>query len=151
MVFSIAYHFLRDRTAAEDLGQDVFLHLYQNLEQLESPAHVKFWLRRVTAHRCIDESRRRKLRAGPALEQIPERAAPPEAGDFLLSGALRKMVASLPEKARLVVILRYQEDLEPTEIAEILDLPLSTVKSQLHRALAVLRGKLARSNRKVAI
>lgn len=151
MVFSLAYHFLRDRARAEDLAQDVFLHLHQKLQELESPAHVKFWLRRVTAHRCIDESRRAKFRNGPGLESVPEPSVPATGGDFLRADALRKLVASLPEKARFVVILRYQEDLEPGEIAEILNLPLGTVKSQLHRALAVLRRKIEQREHRVAL
>lgn len=150
MVFSLAYHFLRDRARAEDLAQDVFLLLHQKLHELESPGHVKFWLRRVTAHRCIDESRRRKLRNGPDLESLPEQGAMAPDDDFLRAGALRKLVASLPEEARLVVILRYQEDLEPMEIAEILNIPLGTVKSRLHRALAVLRWRLEHTKHKVA-
>jgi RNA polymerase sigma-70 factor, ECF subfamily len=48
----------------------------------------------------------------------------------------------LPENARTVVILRYQEDLDPSEISKLLDMPISTVKSHLHRSLAVLRGRL---------
>src|SRR4051812_42628268 len=54
MVFSIAYHFLRDWTAAEEVAQDVFLQLYRKYEELESDSHVIFWLRRVTSHRCVD-------------------------------------------------------------------------------------------------
>jgi RNA polymerase sigma-70 factor (ECF subfamily) len=53
-------------------------------------------------------------------------------------------VAALPERPRLIVILRYQEDLEPAEIAEVLELPLNTVKSHLRRSLAILREKLNR-------
>jgi RNA polymerase sigma-70 factor (ECF subfamily) len=150
MVFSLAYHFLRDRALAEELAQDVFLQLHQHLSELESPAHVRFWLRRVTSHRCIDESRRRKLRPRVGLEQVPEPAAFQDEGDFLLSATLRKLVATLPERARLVVILRFQEELEPAQIAEVLGIPLGTVKSQLHRSLALLRGTLTRSKQKAA-
>jgi RNA polymerase sigma-70 factor (ECF subfamily) len=53
------------------------------------------------------------------------------------------MVASLPEKARMVVLLRYQEDLDPEDIARLLEMPVNTVKSQLQRALAMLRQKAA--------
>ena len=60
MVFSIALHFLRDRQAAEEIAQDVFLHLHQHLDSLKSPEHVTFWLRKVATHRCIDFARRRK-------------------------------------------------------------------------------------------
>ncbi len=150
MVFSLAFHFLRDRARAEDLAQDVFLHLHQKLAELQSPAHVKFWLRRVTAHRCIDESRR-GWRNGPALENVPELSSPAADDDFLRDAALRKLVASLPEKGRLVVILRYQEDLEPAEIAEILNMPVGTVKSQLHRALALLRHKWEKTEQKAVL
>jgi len=52
-------------------------------------------------------------------------------------------VSSLPEKARIVVVLRYQEDLTPTEIAEILDMPVNSVKSHLRRSLALLREKMS--------
>ena len=71
MVFSIALHFLRDRQAAEELAQDVFLHLHQHLESLKSPEHITFWLRKVTSHRCIDYSRRRKW-SQVSLDEVPE-------------------------------------------------------------------------------
>ncbi len=57
MVFSIARHYLGDPSAAEELAQDVFLQLHASLPSLESEEHVKFWLRKVTAHRCIDYRR----------------------------------------------------------------------------------------------
>ncbi len=151
MVFSLAYHFLRNRAWAEDLSQDVFLTLHQNIHRLESPAHVMFWLRRVTSNRCVDESRRRKLRPRLSLEEVPEPVANSPARDPMLAATLQKLVATLPEKARLVVLLRYQEDLEPVEIAEVLEMPVSTVKSHLHRSLGVLRGKLERSRKEVSI
>ena len=144
MVFSIAYHFLHDRWLAEELAQEVFLQLHKNLAGVESPAHLKFWLRKVASHRSIDQARRRKLQPKVALEEIPEPAIAPQAGDPMLAGKLRRLVAALPEKSRLVVILRYQEDLEPAEIAEVLEMKVRTVKSHLQRSLALLREKLAR-------
>jgi RNA polymerase sigma-70 factor (ECF subfamily) len=62
----------------------------------------------------------------------------------MLRACLRELVAALPERARMVVTLRFQEDLAPTEIGELLDMPVSTVKSHLHRSLALMRGRLAR-------
>jgi RNA polymerase sigma-70 factor, ECF subfamily len=143
MVFSIALHFLRDRQAAEELAQDVFLHLYQHLDSLKSPEHVTFWLRKVTSHRCIDYVRRRKW-SQVSLDELPELPAASTAGDPLLQRKLRQLVASLPETARAVVILRYQEDLTPTEIADVLTMPVATVKSHLQRSLAMLREKVVR-------
>jgi RNA polymerase sigma-70 factor (ECF subfamily) len=151
MVFSIAYHFLRDRAVAEELAQEVFLHLLKNLRAIQSPAHLTHWLRKVTSHRCVDQARRWKLRPRLSLTEYLERSPEP-AGDFrmadpLLSGALRRLIARLPERSRMIVILRFQEDLQPAEIAETLDIPLGTVKSNLHRSLAVLRGKLERERK----
>jgi RNA polymerase sigma-70 factor, ECF subfamily len=71
-----------------------------------------------------------------------DRASDPIAGRLL-----RKQVAALSETHRAVVILRYQEDLEPGEIADALCIPLNTVKSRLHRALQILRSKLERMQR----
>ena len=144
MVFSIALHFLADRSAAEELAQDVFLQLHTNLASMQSEAHLTFWLRKVTAHRCIDHKRRRRL-SQMSLDDAPEPSAPAQSSDPFLARRLRQYVASLPEKPRMVVILRYQEDRGPEDIAEILSMPLATVKSHLQRSLAMLREKVTRA------
>ena len=145
MVFSLAYHFLRDRTAAEEVAQDVFLELHRHWNELGSDEHVKFWLRRVASNRCIDQARRRKYHPIVALDDVPEPAAPGEPSDFLLNQKLRELMAALPEKPRMVMVLRYQEELMPEEIATVLGMPVRTVKSHLQRSLAMLREKASRS------
>jgi RNA polymerase sigma-70 factor (ECF subfamily) len=102
------------------------------------------WLRKVTAQRAIDEGRRRLRRPAVALELVAEPAAADAARDPILAETLRRLVASLPEAPRMVMVLRYQEDLDPSEIAETLSMPLATVKSHLQRSLALLREKLER-------
>ncbi len=149
MVFSMAYSFLRDRAAAEEVAQDVFLALHRALETLESPAHVVNWLRRVTAHRSID--RQRRARPLWALEDVQEPAAPTSTGDVLLAEALRRLIGTLPEQARMVMILRYQEDMDAGEIGEVLEMPVGTVKSHLQRSLKLLREKLARKYGEISI
>ena len=148
LVFSIAYHCLGDRAVAEEVAQDVFLELYRNLAAMESASHVVNWLRRVATHRSIDEARRRKLRPQTPLDKVREPASPSDIRDPLRSDLLRQLVATLPEKARMVVILRFQEEMELAEIAAAMDIPLGTVKSQLQRALTLLREKLARRGEK---
>jgi RNA polymerase sigma-70 factor (ECF subfamily) len=143
MVFSIAYHFLNDPSAAEEVAQEVFLDLYRDLASLESQEHMSFWLRRIASHRCIDHMRRTCNRPVLALEGIAEPSIQPSPGDPLLSEKLRRLIATLSESARAVMVLRFQEDLEPAEIARVLDMPLNTVKSHLQRSLAVLRQKLS--------
>jgi RNA polymerase sigma-70 factor (ECF subfamily) len=146
MVFSMACRYLRNRTLAEEIAQDVFLQLYRKLPALESPEHVLHWLRWVTAHRLIDHSRQEKRRPQSPLEDAPEPVAadPASSSDPLLSDMLRELVAALPENARVVMILRYQEDLDPMDIARALDMRIATVKSHLQRSLALLRDKLSR-------
>src|SRR5215510_3134832 len=83
MVFSLAHYFSRDRATAEDLAQEVFIHLYQNLGAIESPAHLKFWLRRVTSHRCIDYARKKFKMKTVSVDDAPEPVAPAEFRDSL--------------------------------------------------------------------
>jgi RNA polymerase sigma-70 factor (ECF subfamily) len=149
MVFSLAYHFLQDRPLAEDVTQDVFLQLYREQDSLTSEQHVRYWLRKVASHRCIDAARRRKIRPRLALEDIREPAARESVRDPILSETLRKLVATLPETPRLVVLLRYQEDMEPSEIAETIGMPVATVKSHLHRSLGMLREKMQRLKKEI--
>ncbi len=141
MVYSIAYHFLGDPALAEELAQDVFLQLFHHLPRLESPRHAANWLRRVACHRAIDFARKRSLVREVDLGSVPEPSIAAAEPDPLLNEKLRRLVASLPEKQRLLVILRYQEEMEPREIAEVLKMRLPTVRTQLSRALALLRKK----------
>lgn len=146
MVFSIARNFFRNDAIAEDLSQDVFVHLYRNIGSIQSDDHLKYWLRRVTSHRCIDYSRRGGLK-NVGIDEVAElqsELSTPDAVELMKTAALRRMVSSLPEQARLMITLRYQEDMTPTEISEVLEMPLNTVKSQLRRSLLVLRDKITR-------
>jgi len=145
MVFSLALHFLRDGALAEEVAQEVFLDLYQNLASIESPAHLRFWLRKVTCHRSIDYGRRQRPHV--SLDDVPEAIGPrakDTSSDPLLAKTLRALVASLPRKARMVVVLRFQEELEYHEIAEVMEIPINSVKSCMQRSLTVLRQKLSR-------
>jgi RNA polymerase sigma-70 factor (ECF subfamily) len=103
----------------------------------------------VTSHRCIDRLRRTRM-PQVSLDDLPESAGlefstDVQPADPFLSRRLQQLVASLPAKARLMVILRYQEDLSAEDIAGILDMPAATVKSHLQRALAMLRDKVVRT------
>jgi RNA polymerase sigma-70 factor, ECF subfamily len=138
MVFSIAYHFLHDRALAEDVAQEVFLRLSQRLSTIDSTLHLVRWLRKVTSRLCIDEIRRRPPIASVDLDEL---VGMHTSDDSLESEQVRRLVATLPEQARLAIILRYQEEMEPAEIAKVLDESVHTVKSRLQRALASLRER----------
>lgn len=139
MVYSLVFHFFRSRALAEDIAQEVYLELFRNLDRIASDVHLSFWLRQAVTRKCIDHSRRMKHRRYQPLEEVAEPGTEPVNGDPLLAETLQKKVAALPEKMRMVVILRFQEDLKLSEIAETLDMPVNTVKTTLRRALARLR------------
>lgn len=143
MVFGVAYHFLQCRAQAEELAQDVFLALHQNLPRVESARHLVFWLRRVTSNRCIDWVRSPQRRRELPIDGVREPSATPRFDDPLLGELLRTVVAELPPHPRMVVTLRFQEDLDLSEIAAIIDMPVNTVKSHLRRSMDALRRKLA--------
>ena len=141
MVYSIAFHFLRDHGHAEDISQEAFLRLSRNLTKIKSEKHLAMWLRRVTAHLCIDEQRK-FVKRFTQLESIPEPISDHTESDFLASERLHSIIAELPKQSRMALILRYTEELQPSEIAEILNEPINTIKSRLQRTLVALRQKL---------
>jgi RNA polymerase sigma-70 factor, ECF subfamily len=148
MVYSIARNFLRNPTHAEDIAQDVFLELHRNLQSIESGSHLISWLRQVAGRKCIDQSRRAWFRRWVDLDDGsnhgPEsEAAGAEPHDPLLSGRIHEAMGKLPEKTRLMMIMRYQEEMEPNEIADSMQVPVGTVKSTIHRGLEQLRRRLA--------
>jgi len=144
MVYSLSLHILRDPPAAEELAQEVFLQLHRNVSGLKSDAHVVHWLRKVTCHRAIDRIRRAKSHPEISFDSAPEPAVPCHQSDPMLSERIRKLVASLPADLRTAVVLRYQEELEPAEIAETLGQPVRKVKANLHKGLVLLRDKAKR-------
>jgi len=150
MVFSLAWRMTGDRGLAEEIAQDVLLELDRNLGKLTSEDHARFWLRRVTMHRATDALRRRQRRE-PGWEkgfwvELEERhgLAEPEL-DSPLGARVEALLAELPEAQRAALLLRYQEEMTPEEIAATLNSPVATVKSQLQRGLKRLRAKASQS------
>jgi RNA polymerase sigma-70 factor (ECF subfamily) len=141
-VFGLALRMLSDWQRAEDLAQEVFLQLHRNLASVQSAAHLAFWLRKVTMNRAIDRLRREPLFEPVPLEEALAPADEPGESDPLLQRRLRDLVALLAPAARAVVVLRYQEDLDPVEIAQTLNMSINTVKSHLKRSLATLRASM---------
>jgi RNA polymerase sigma-70 factor, ECF subfamily len=142
MVFSIAYHFVGGREVAEELAQDVFLRLFQHVRGIESSVHLTFWLRRVTSRCCIDWVRHRTRRPEVRVDPLPDSAVDSHPRDVLFERRLHRVVQELSETARLVVTLKYQEDLDPAEIATVLNVSVNTVKSHLRRSIELLRARL---------
>lgn len=142
MVFSLAWRMTGDRGLAEEVAQDVFLELDRHMERIESPEHALNWLRRVTMSRSADALRRRRVRGVDLWVEIEDRhGAPAEERQSPLETRLEQLLSTLPEAQRAALVLRYQEDMTPDEIAATVEAPVATVKSNLHRGLKLLRAK----------
>jgi RNA polymerase sigma-70 factor (ECF subfamily) len=148
MVYSLALRMTGDRGLAEEIAQDVFLELDRNLAKLESAEHTCWWLRRVTMSRATDALRRRRVRGMDLWVALDEsqglpghHGLPAEEKSSPLGARLEYLMTTLPEAQRSALILRYQEDMMPEEIAAMLDAPVATVKSNLQRGLKLLRAK----------
>jgi RNA polymerase sigma-70 factor, ECF subfamily len=142
MVFSLALRMTGDRGLAEEIAQDVFLELDRNLAKIESPQHALYWLRRVTMSRSADALRRRRAQGIPMWVEIGESdGALAEECYSPLAARMEQLLTTLPEAQRAALVLRYQEEMTPEEIAAMLHAPLATVKSHLQRGLKLLRAK----------
>ena len=150
-VLAFASRMTRDRALAEDLAQEVFLHLYQVLRRWDPERPFAPWMRRVTANCVLNRLRgrpapARSLDGGPegaglpADPRSPDPARCAEAADD--ARAIARRLEELPEAWRAVVALRYGEGLSVLEVAEALGLPENTVKTRLFRAREALREAL---------
>ena len=146
MVFSLALRVTGEHGAAEEVAQDVFLELHRGGDKLESEDHVRFWLRRVTVHRATDALRKKARQPEASAEEWMEDQYVQENSEGLNTAVvalLEELLRTLPEQMRVVIVLRYQEDMLPDEIAKLLGQPVATVKSNLQRGLQLLRRKAA--------
>jgi len=138
-VYNLAYRMLGDAGEAEDAAQEVFLRIYRRLATYDADHRFSTWVLSIASHYCIDLLRRKRPWLVP-LENISTwmraRSRGPEAAALVQEqqDTVRNLLAKLPEHYRLVLLLRYWHDLGYEEIAQVVDLPVSTIKARLHRA-----------------
>jgi RNA polymerase sigma-70 factor (ECF subfamily) len=144
-VFSIALRFTGRRADAEEIAQDAFVQLHAALRQISDRQHLVRWLLRTVTHRCLnrlrDGKRRPQLVSIESLQPESEPQAPEQGSDPLAGARLRQLLLELAPEARAVLLLRYQEDLDPSDIATVLGMSINTVKSHLRRSLEWLRNQ----------
>jgi len=142
-MYNIAIRFLNNKMDAEDILQESFIKAFSRLEELKNKDLFGSWLKRIVINNCISLQRKRKIvfeeideeRYGDVMEMDEE---VPEVDPALVHVAIRE----LPEKGRMVLVLRALEGYSHKEIAESMGISISTSKTQYHRALALLNKKL---------
>jgi RNA polymerase sigma-70 factor, ECF subfamily len=152
-IFALAYGMLGREEDARDATQETFLAAFRNLRGFRGEAKVSSWLHRIAVNQCISRQRRARVRNESAIEDEEDRHAANFSSPLELSPArvvegrenieaVRRAVNSLPLDLRQVVLMKEFEELTFREIAEVLDLPLSTVKSRLYTAMRQLQMRL---------
>jgi RNA polymerase sigma-70 factor (ECF subfamily) len=159
-IYALAYGILGSAEDARDATQETFFAAYRSLPGFRGDAKVSSWLHRIAVNQCISRQRRARVRPETSLEDdaAHERllAAPGRESPALTAEArqrqeeVRRAVAALPPELREVVLMKEFEELTFQEIADALQIPLSTVKSRLYTALRQLRMRLGKYELEVA-
>jgi RNA polymerase sigma-70 factor (ECF subfamily) len=157
-VVTFCYAFLRNREAAEDLGQETFLRVYRSAARYKPLAKFTTWLYRIAANLCINELKKGKIRKAISLDEpaggdpdgtrIVERIAS-DARQPLSEAELReahrlveKAIERLPEDQRATIVLVEHHNLSYREIADVLGVTVSAIKMRVKRARETLRDML---------
>jgi RNA polymerase sigma-70 factor (ECF subfamily) len=140
VVYNLAFRFMRDNSLAQDMAQEAFLKAFRLLNGFRGDCSFSTWLYRVTCSVCLTELSRRKRRG--EVELTPAHAnevatEPEEASD--MPELIRRCVTRLPERYAMIVTLYYLQEVSYEEIAEIMDIPMGTLKTWMHRARHQLR------------
>ena len=143
LVFALIARTVQDRSRAEDLAQEVFLRVHRGLPYFRGEARLSTWIYRIVANVCLQDHGRAPKTAplddehGSALA-----VADRQFTDLEVRDRLEKAIARLPANYRLLVAAHYLRGVQYEELAEALQLPLGTVKTQLYRAKQQLRRLL---------
>ena len=155
------YRVIGSEDDARDLCQEAFLKAYRGLGSFKGEARFSSWLYQIALNLCRDRMRRRKGRTLVSLDdleadgQAPVLPRRPTALDLALARDVERRVAAavmaLPDEQREVIVLKEYEGLTFQEIADVLDVPVSTVKTRLYRGLDQLKERLSREGVGVAV
>ena len=139
-VFGLAYSFLRDREAAEDVTQDVFIRVWRALPGFDGRASLSTWIYAIARNASLSALRARRphssLSDPEVMDAVEAIDAAPSADAILDRAALLRLVDQLPTKQRQVIMLFYMEEQSHEGVANMLAMPVGTVKTLLHRARA---------------
>lgn len=154
-VLQLCFRMLGNRHEAEDIAQEAFVRAYVNIQSFNQSRKFSTWLYRIATNLCIDRIRKKKpdffldaeVSGTDGLTMYSQIAAEGKTPDaevetLELQEIVQREILRLPDKYRTVIILRYIDDLSLNEISEVLELPLGTVKTRIHRGREALRKQL---------
>jgi RNA polymerase sigma-70 factor (ECF subfamily) len=152
-VFNVALRMLQDRDEAAEATQEVFLLAFKNIRHFRQESRFSTWLYRITLNRCVTRARQRPPGAHFSLDETDAdlsssrqlRVAETQSDDLIRSenrNRVLRALAHLPPDQQAVVELKFFQDLTFEDISEILETPLSTVKSRLYAGLETLKIRL---------
>ncbi|MBD0383904.1 RNA polymerase sigma factor SigW [Paenibacillus sedimenti] len=154
-IFHLAYRMLNNKQEAEDAVQETFLRVYTNLHRYDENQKFSTWIFRIGTNLCIDKLRRRKNTYSLDAEMpdgegndyyamLPSHEDTPEKQVIVseTQEQIREAIETLPEKYKSVVVLRYLHDMSLQEIGDVLQMPVTTVKTRVHRGREYLRKRL---------
>lgn len=158
-VFSLVYRMLRDREQAEDLAQETFVRVFNNIERYDPKYKFSSWIFKIATNLTIDHIRKKELATvsidGSRYAVTPDEIAAstitvegrdPNPEQLLeakeLGSEIEEAIGALRPEYRTAIVLRHVEGREYQEIADIMGLPLGTVKTFIHRARNSLRERL---------
>ncbi|MFS0777573.1 sigma-70 family RNA polymerase sigma factor [Neobacillus sp. 3P2-tot-E-2] len=147
-ILHLVYTYVKNRTTAEDLTQEIFLKCYEKLNQFNQQATLKTWVYRIASNHCKDYLRswhyRKITLSDIILDYIPSKSKQVEEEIIANSeeNILTNAVMNLPLKYREVVFLHYYEELSLAEISKITTVNINTIKTRLKRAKELLKDKM---------
>ena len=149
-VYRLAYRMCGNAYDADEAAQEAFVAAWRALPNFRGDAKFSTWLYRLATNAAIDQMRREKRHHGAGDGEMPDIADDSDSPQETVERteqqeAVQKALATLSEEYREVLLLRYMEELDYAEIAEVLQLPSGTVKSRINRAKAALKTALLKS------
>lgn len=154
-LYHVCYRMLGNAQEAEDIAQEAFVRAYINIHTFDQKRKFSTWLFRIATNLCIDRIRKKKpdyyldanVPGTEGLDMYSQIAAEGELPEdeverMETQERIQYEISKLPDKYRSVIILRYIEELPLQEIGDILELPLGTVKTRVHRGRVALRKQM---------
>lgn len=148
-MYNICIRMLGDRSLAEDALQEAFISAFRKLHTFEGRASFGAWLKRIVINKCLSHLKKQKIE----FESLEDQSVEPVYEENHVSEPvidpviIHQAIKELPEGCRVVFTLYLLEGYDHKEISQILDISVSTAKSQYHRAKKLLRQKLASISR----